>query len=74
VLREGAEETRENLKSLQKVDRVADLRKRLTDRLSEFDAKIAALTGTLVDAETEVSELRVRLSEIMQSVTLETQK
>lgn len=70
LLQEGANETRENLKSLRKVDRVADLRKRLTDRLADFDQKIAALTATLVDAETEVSELRVRLSELMQEVSL----
>ena len=72
--RESAAETRENLKSLKDVERAGDLKKRLTDRLSDLDGKIAALTATIVEADNEVSELRVRLSEVLQDVTLDTPK
>jgi chaperonin cofactor prefoldin len=52
------------------VPSAGDLRARLVRRLSELDARIATLTRTIVEAQTNASELRVRLSEALQDVTL----
>ena len=66
-----AEETRQNIETIRSVPSAGDLRGRLVRRLSELDGRIAALTRTIVEAQTNASELRVRLSEALQDVTLE---
>jgi len=73
-LAQAAEETRDNLKSIRKIYGAADLRARLVKRLGELDSRMGELTRTLVEAETQISELRVRLSEALQDVSLEVKK
>jgi len=65
-----SEETRQNIETIRNVPSAGDLRTRLVRRLSELDGRIAALTRTIVEAQTNASELRVRLSEALQDVTL----
>lgn len=66
-----SEETRQNIETIRNVPSAGDLRARLVRRLSDLDARIATLTRTIVEAQTNASELRVRLSEALQDVTLE---
>jgi hypothetical protein len=71
-LAQAAEETRDNLKSVRKIEGAADLRARLVKRLGELDMRMNELTRTTVEAEMQANELRVRLSEALQDVSLET--
>lgn len=70
-LQNASQETRDNLEAIRTVASAADLRQRLVRRLADLDANIAALTRTIVDAQTSLSELRVRLNEAIQDVTLD---
>jgi hypothetical protein len=70
-LQNASQETRDNLEAIRTVTSAADLRQRLVRRLADLDQSIATLTRTVVDAQTSVSELRVRLSEAMEDVTLD---
>jgi len=70
-LQNASQETRDNLEAIQRVASAADLRQRLVRRLADLDQNIAALTRTIVDAQTSVSELQVRMNEAIQDVTLE---
>jgi hypothetical protein len=70
-LQNGTEETRSNIKAIEKVTSAGDLRARLVTRLKELDSKLAGLTKELVEARTRQSELQVRLSEALDGVTLE---
>lgn len=49
---------------------MAPLRKKLTERLAETDRLVATLTASLVESETLIGELRVRLAELLRGVTL----
>ncbi|MBI2896138.1 MAG: DUF4139 domain-containing protein [Deltaproteobacteria bacterium] len=69
-LERNAEETRQNIEAIRTVARAADLRARLVRRLSDLDARIATLTRSVVEDQTNASELRVRLSEALQDVSL----
>lgn len=71
-LAQAAEETRDNLKSVRKIEGAADLRARLVKRLGELDIRMNELTRTTVETEMQLNELRVRLSEALQDVSLET--
>jgi Domain of unknown function (DUF4139) len=70
TLMQNAEETRGNLKAIEKVTSAADLRGRLVQRLKQLDQRIAELTKQIVDARTKQSELTVRLNEALDSVSL----
>ncbi|HEX6241757.1 MAG TPA: DUF4139 domain-containing protein [Polyangiales bacterium] len=69
-LANGADETRQNLKAIEKVKTAADLRTRLVARLKQLDTRLAELTRQLVEARTRQSELEVRLNEALESVSL----
>lgn len=69
-LENGAEETRDNLKAIEKVKTASDLRTRLLARLKQWDARLAELTKQLVEARTKKSELEVRLNEALEGVSL----
>jgi hypothetical protein len=73
-LAQAAEETRDNLKSIKKIEGAADLRARLVKRLGELDSRMNELTRAIVEAEMQTNELRVRLSEALQDVSLETKQ
>lgn len=70
LLRESSADTRENLKSIKAVPRAKQLRKRLTLRLSELDTQVAVLTGQVIEADEESSELKVRIAELLRGVSL----
>jgi hypothetical protein len=69
-LANGAEETRDNLKAIEKVKTASDLRSRLLARLKQWDARLSELTKQLVEARTKKSELEVRLNEALEGVSL----
>jgi Domain of unknown function (DUF4139) len=69
-LQNGAEETRDNLKAIEKVKTASDLRSRLLARLKQWDARLSELTKQLVEARTKKSELEVRLNEALEGVSL----
>jgi hypothetical protein len=69
-LANGAEETRDNLKAIEKVKTAGDLRARLVTRLKQWDARLSELTKQLVEARTKKSELEVRLNEALEGVSL----
>ena len=70
----SANETRQNLKAIEKLASAKDLRTRLYERLKQVDARSAALTKQLIEARTRRAELEVRLNEALESVTLEPPK
>ena len=70
-LQNSAEQTRNNLEVIRTNNRAGDLRQRLTRRLGELDEQIAALTQQIVEGQTRTSELRVRLAEAIQDISLE---
>jgi hypothetical protein len=69
-LQNGADETRQNLKAIEKVKTANDLRTRLLSRLKQLDARLSELTKQLVEARTKKSELEVRLNEALEGVSL----
>jgi hypothetical protein len=73
-LQNGADETRQNLKAIEKVKTAADLRARLVARLKQLDLRMSELTRQLVEARTRQSELQVRLNEALENVTLSVKK
>jgi hypothetical protein len=71
-LQRSAEETRENLTSIQRNAQAADLRARLTQRLGRVATELDQLTRRIVEIDTQLSERRVRLSEAVQGIDLDT--
>jgi hypothetical protein len=69
-LQTGADETRQNLKAIEKVKSAGDLRARLVTRLKQLDTRLSELTRQLVEARTKQSELEVRLNEALEGVSL----
>ena len=70
-LNQGLDETRQNLKAIEKLASAKDLRTRLFERLKQLDARGGQLTQQLIEARTKHAELEVRLSEALDHVTLE---
>ncbi len=69
-LANSADETRRNLKAIDKVKSAQDLRARLVERLRTLDNRLGELTKLLVEAGTRESELGIRLNEALDSVSL----
>ncbi len=69
-LSNSSDETRRNLKAIEKVNTAQDLRARLVERLKTVDARLGELTKLLVEAQTRQSELEIRLNEALESVSL----
>lgn len=67
----AADETRKNLKAIEKLASAKDLRARLYERLKQIDARGATLTQQLIEARTRQAELSVRLNEALGGVSLE---
>jgi Domain of unknown function (DUF4139) len=65
------DETRQNLKAIEKLASAKDLRTRLYERLKVLDARSAELTKRLIEGRTRRAELEVRLKESLEGVTLE---
>ncbi|HVZ71818.1 MAG TPA: DUF4139 domain-containing protein [Polyangia bacterium] len=64
-LRRGTEETRANLKALEKNGAAADLRAKLTSRLSADSAQLDRLTKRAVEVDLSITEQRVRLKDAL---------
>jgi hypothetical protein len=67
-LRRGTEETRANLKALEKNKAADDLRAKLTDRLAADSARLDQVTKRTVEVDMAVAEQRVRLSDSIRGI------
>jgi hypothetical protein len=74
ALREALDETRQNLKAIEKLPTAKDLRARLYERLKQLDGRNAELTKQLIEGRTKRAELEVRLKESLDGVSLEAAK
>jgi hypothetical protein len=71
-LSRATEETRRNLKVLEKNAAAADLRGKLTRRLDEISGRLAQITKRLVEVDIVLNEQRVRFSEAVRSIKIST--
>jgi hypothetical protein len=71
---EALDETRRNMKAIEKLATAKDLRTRLYERLKQLDARNAELTQKLIEARTRRAELEVRLKESLDGVSLEVKR
>jgi len=69
-LARSSEETRENLKSLQKIASAADLRAKLSSRLAADAARLDKVSKRLIELNVSVSENQVRFNEALRSLKL----
>ena len=67
-LSKSTEETRRNLKALEKNKTAADLRDKLTERLAKNSLRLDEITKRLVEIEMRVNEQRVRFQDMIRSV------
>jgi hypothetical protein len=72
-VRMALDETRQNLKAIEKLASAKDLRARLYERLKQLDARNAELTKQLIEGRTRRAELEVRLKESLDGVSLNVQ-
>lgn len=68
--RRATEETRANLKALEKNAAAADLRAKLTSRLAADSARLDVLGKGLVEANLKVNENQIRFTEAIRSIKL----
>jgi hypothetical protein len=68
--RRATDETRANLKALEKNTAAADLRARLTARLSADSARLDTLGKKLIELDLALSEQRVRFSDAIRGIKL----
>ncbi len=71
-LQENSEETRENLRAIQRNPQAADLRAQLTARLGRVATQLDQLTRRIVELDTQMSERRVRLTETVRAIDIDT--
>lgn len=72
ILQDGSEQTRANLKSIQRnTTGVEELRRQLADRLIELDTKLAKVNKRLVELELAMNEQRVRFTEAIRDLKLD---
>ena len=69
-LRRATEETRNNLKALEKNTAAADLRTKLTARLAADSARLDKVTKRTVEVDLTVNEQRVRLNDALRGLKL----
>jgi hypothetical protein len=69
-LRRGTEETRANLKALEKNKAADDLRAKLTDRLAADSARLDQVTKRTVEVDMAVAEQRVRFSDAIRGIRI----
>ena len=70
-LQQGTEETRENLRAIQRNPQAADLRAQLTARLARAATEVDQLTRRIVELDTQISERRVRLTETLRGIEID---
>jgi hypothetical protein len=71
-LSQQTEETRRNLKAIEKNATAAQLRDRLTKRLAENALRLDEITKRLVETDAKLAELRIRFKEAIREIKLET--
>jgi hypothetical protein len=71
---DALDETRQNMKAIEKLASAKDLRARLYERLKQLDARNAELTKQLIDGKTRRAELELRLKESLDGVSLEAKR
>jgi hypothetical protein len=69
-LSKATDETRRNLKALEKNRTAADLREKLTERLAKNSLRLEEITKKLVEIEMRVNEQRVRFLDMIRSIKL----
>ena len=69
-LSRSTEETRRNLKALEKNRTAGDLRDKLTERLAKNSLRLDEITKRLVEVDMRVNEQRVRFSDMVRSIKL----
>jgi hypothetical protein len=69
-LSKSTEETRRNLKALEKNKTAADLRDKLTERLAKNSLRLDEITKRLVEVDMRVNEQRVRFSDMIRAIKL----
>jgi hypothetical protein len=67
-LRRATEETRQNLKALEKNTAAADLRAKLTTRLGNDSARLDVISKKLIEIDLRLSENRVRFGEAVRAI------
>lgn len=70
-LQRNAEETRGNLRAIERNPAAADLRAQLTARLGRVSAEIDQATRRIVELDTQMSERNVRLAEALREIDLD---
>ncbi|MDP3278031.1 MAG: DUF4139 domain-containing protein [Deltaproteobacteria bacterium] len=70
-LQTNAQETRDNLEAIRRNPGAADLRTRLTQRLTTVSAEIDQVSRRIVELDTQIGERRVRLSEATRTLSVE---
>ncbi len=71
-LQRSTEETRRNLKALEKNRTAADLRDQLTTRLAKNSLRLEEITKKLVEIDMRVNEQRVRFTDMIRSIKVTT--
>ena len=71
-LENNSEETRQNLEAIRRNPGAADLRARLTTRLSQVATQIDQATRRIVELDTQMGERRVRLLEAVRTLDINT--
>jgi hypothetical protein len=69
-LSKATDETRRNLKALEKNRTAGDLRDKLTERLAKNSLRLEEITKRLVEVEMRVNEQRVRFLDMIRSIKL----
>jgi hypothetical protein len=69
-LSRSSNETRENLKAIEKNPTAAELRKQLTDRLSKTSGRLNEVAKRLVEVRLSVEEHRVRFNEVWRGIRM----
>jgi hypothetical protein len=69
-LRRATEETRQNLKALEKNTAASDLRAKLTSRLAADSARLDKVTKRTVEVDLTLNEQRVRLNDALRGIKL----
>ena len=67
-LERSTEETRDNLKAIEKNKAADDLRKTLTSRLSKTSARLDVVMKRLIEVDLQVKELELRFHEAIKEV------
>jgi hypothetical protein len=69
-LRRSTDETRNNLKALEKNTAAADLRAKLTARLADQSAQLDVVDKKIIEADLKINEGHIRFTDAIRSVKL----